>query len=484
MSKGALTAAEGRESEIVHWYERFEYVTLTLSRYEDAKAKGIDNYDRDLEDVIDRLIVECDRKITRALKRLEDEDAKAAIAISVSEVTQTPEVLELSKQIKEKLKEVDQYDLEGKTDMKIRALEIVEELRTKRADKQVKKLVNIYEFHFWIIIEMLSGHSMLLLDAFNKDRASLPQPLPNPPPLAPLPVVAPDARTQEMINEKLKKAEDLGEQGMIDEAQKALEEAEALKKLAPRQDPVLDASKYTAADVRITDQKLRVCDICGAFLSVYDSRLLGRFFEDKLLQLKNVRLFLDRRLADHFGGKLHLGYIQIREKLAELQIYIGVHLKRGKGEVLLKRETIKGRPMKMREDQKSEAESMIGKRAGIETMEIAVKRGGTMIVGAEIVIGIMIVIMGMIESEIEKEIGPATMIQGVVGGHVHGQENVPGTMIATGVMIGTSCSWNEESGNCLSVVFMKINLSFWRDGFCDGTRNCLVHLHDYCLMKD
>ncbi|XP_058102480.1 uncharacterized protein LOC131246397 isoform X3 [Magnolia sinica] len=245
--------------------------------YEEAKGKSTDNYDRDLEDVIDRLIVECDRKIQRALKRLEDEDAKAAIAISVSEVTQTPEVLELSKQIKEKLKEVDAYDLEGKTDNKIRALEVVEELRAKRADKQ----------------------SMLLLDAFNKDRASLPQPLPNPPPLAPLPaLVPPDARTQEMINEKLKKAEDLGEQGMVDEAQKALEEAEALKKLGARQEPILDSSKYTAADVRITDQKLRVCDICGAFLSVYDS---------------------DRRLADHFGGKLHLGYMQIREKLQELQ---------------------------------------------------------------------------------------------------------------------------------------------------------------------
>lgn len=52
---------------------------------------------------------------------------------------------------------------------------------------------------------------MLLLDAFNKDRASLPQPLQNPPSLAPLPVLPPpDARTQEMINEKLKKAEDLG----------------------------------------------------------------------------------------------------------------------------------------------------------------------------------------------------------------------------------------------------------------------------------
>ncbi|KAK9997983.1 hypothetical protein SO802_017586 [Lithocarpus litseifolius] len=244
--------------------------------YEEAKAKAIDNYERDLEDVIDRLILECDRKITRALRRLEAEDAKAAIAISVSEVTQTPEVLELSKQIKEKLKEADQYDLEGKTDLKIRALEVVEELRTKRADKQ----------------------SMLLLDAFNKDRASLPQPLPNPPPLAPLPVITPDPRTQEMINEKLKKAEDLGEQGLVEEAQKALEEAEALKKLPARQEPALDSSKYTAADVRITDQKLRVCDICGAFLSVYDS---------------------DRRLADHFGGKLHLGYMQIREKLAELQ---------------------------------------------------------------------------------------------------------------------------------------------------------------------
>ncbi|KAI3928239.1 hypothetical protein MKW98_023840 [Papaver atlanticum] len=245
--------------------------------YEEAKAKGIDNYDRDLEDVIDRLIVECDRKISRALKRLEEDDAKAAIAISVSEVTQTPEILELSKQIKEKLKEVDKLDYEGKADSKIRALEAVEELRTKRADKQ----------------------AMLLLDAFNKDRASLPQPQTNAPALAPLPsLLPPDARTQEMINEKLKKAEDLGEQGMVDEAQKALEEAEALKKLAARQDPGLDSSKYIAADVHITDQKLRVCDICGAFLSVYDS---------------------DRRLADHFGGKLHLGYMLIREKLVDLQ---------------------------------------------------------------------------------------------------------------------------------------------------------------------
>ncbi|CAN7037918.1 unnamed protein product, partial [Brassica rapa subsp. trilocularis] len=238
--------------------------------YREAKAKGVDNYDRELEDAIDRLIVECDRKIGRALKRLQEEDAKAAIAISVTEVTQSPEIIELSKQIKEKMNEADLHDLEGKTDMKIRALELVEEMRTKRADLQ----------------------AVLLLEAFNKDRASLPQPIP----AAALP--PPDPRTQEMINEKLKKAEEFGEQGMVDEAQKALEEAEALKKLTPRQEPVVDSTKFTAADVRITDQKLRLCDICGAFLSIYDN---------------------DRRLADHFGGKLHLGYMLIRDKLAELQ---------------------------------------------------------------------------------------------------------------------------------------------------------------------
>lgn len=68
-------------------FRNFLHVALTLSRYEEAKLKGVDSYDRELEDVIDRLIVECDRKIARALKRLTDEDAKAAIAISVSEVT-------------------------------------------------------------------------------------------------------------------------------------------------------------------------------------------------------------------------------------------------------------------------------------------------------------------------------------------------------------------------------------------------------------
>lgn len=38
-------------------------------------------------------------------------------------------------------------------------------------------------------------------------------------------------------------------------------------------------------------QKLQVCDVCGAYLSRLDN---------------------DRRLADHFYGKMHLGYAQMR----------------------------------------------------------------------------------------------------------------------------------------------------------------------------
>ncbi|KAE8888938.1 hypothetical protein PF005_g19192 [Phytophthora fragariae] len=55
-------------------------------------------------------------------------------------------------------------------------------------------------------------------------------------------------------------------------------------------------SRSDAKDVDV-NQKLRVCDVCGAFLSIFDS---------------------ERRLADHFGGKVHVGYVQIRRKLKEL----------------------------------------------------------------------------------------------------------------------------------------------------------------------
>lgn len=45
-------------------------------------------------------------------------------------------------------------------------------------------------------------------------------------------------------------------------------------------------------------QKLQVCDVCGAYLSRLDN---------------------DRRLADHFYGKMHLGYARMREDSERLQ---------------------------------------------------------------------------------------------------------------------------------------------------------------------
>jgi hypothetical protein len=154
---------------------------------------------------------------------------------------------------------------------------------------------------------------------------------------------------------------------MVDEAQKALEEAEALKKLTVRREPPADSTKYTAVDVRITDQKLRLCDICGAFLSVYDS---------------------DRRLADHFGGKLHLGYMLVRDKLTELL----------DEKANIRKERSKERNSKERESSKDREKEQ----------ELVVNIEEIMIAGVEIEIGTMTVIVNKTETMIATGVTTAT----------------------------------------------------------------------------
>ncbi|KIX03745.1 uncharacterized protein Z518_07298 [Rhinocladiella mackenziei CBS 650.93] len=63
-------------------------------------------------------------------------------------------------------------------------------------------------------------------------------------------------------------------------------------------------------------QKLQVCDVCGAYLSRLDN---------------------DRRLADHFYGKMHLGYAQMRRTYEQLQ------------------KELKGRPPPVRQEESSPA---------------------------------------------------------------------------------------------------------------------------------
>merc|ERR1712126_688503 len=93
----------------------------------------------------------------------------------------------------------------------------------------------------------------------------------------------------------LAKAEQLGAEGFVDESMKMMEELRKKKASAEQEyRNAMPASSYQ-------QQKLRVCEVCSAYLGIHDN---------------------DRRLADHFGGKLHLGFIKVREKLADLQVKV------------------------------------------------------------------------------------------------------------------------------------------------------------------
>ncbi|KAK1222683.1 splicing factor [Marasmius sp. AFHP31] len=92
------------------------------------------------------------------------------------------------------------------------------------------------------------------------------------------------------------KIETLGEQGQVDESMREMAAIEALK--SEKADKERELQQLTDTSGASGHQKLRVCDVCGAYLSVLDS---------------------DRRLADHFGGKMHLGYHELRNMLAKFK---------------------------------------------------------------------------------------------------------------------------------------------------------------------
>ncbi|KAG6833697.1 hypothetical protein H0H87_002894 [Tephrocybe sp. NHM501043] len=87
-----------------------------------------------------------------------------------------------------------------------------------------------------------------------------------------------------------------GEQGKVEESMREMAAIEALK--SEKADKERDLQQLTDTSGASGHQKLRVCDVCGAYLSVLDS---------------------DRRLADHFGGKMHLGYHELRNMLSKFR---------------------------------------------------------------------------------------------------------------------------------------------------------------------
>ncbi|THG95857.1 hypothetical protein EW026_g5867 [Hermanssonia centrifuga] len=92
------------------------------------------------------------------------------------------------------------------------------------------------------------------------------------------------------------KIETLGEQGKVDESMREMAAIEALK--SEKAEKERELQQLTDTSGASGHQKLRVCDVCGAYLSVLDS---------------------DRRLADHFGGKMHLGYHELRNMLGKFK---------------------------------------------------------------------------------------------------------------------------------------------------------------------
>ncbi|XP_029297191.1 putative RNA-binding protein Luc7-like 2 [Cottoperca gobio] len=99
----------------------------------------------------------------------------------------------------------------------------------------------------------------------------------------------------EEIGKLLARAEQLGGEGNVDEAQEVLEMVEKTRGLKKEAEDVYRNSMPASS---FQQQKLRVCEVCSAYLGLHDN---------------------DRRLADHFGGKLHIGFIEIREKLEKLR---------------------------------------------------------------------------------------------------------------------------------------------------------------------
>ncbi|XP_073500233.1 putative RNA-binding protein Luc7-like 2 isoform X2 [Phyllobates terribilis] len=99
----------------------------------------------------------------------------------------------------------------------------------------------------------------------------------------------------EEIGKLLAKAEQLGAEGNVEESQKIMNEVEKTR-IQKREAEEIYRNSMPASSFQ--QQKLRVCEVCSAYLGLHDN---------------------DRRLADHFGGKLHLGFIEIREKLDELK---------------------------------------------------------------------------------------------------------------------------------------------------------------------
>uniref|UniRef100_A0A914E2L0 Luc7-like protein 3 n=1 Tax=Acrobeloides nanus TaxID=290746 RepID=A0A914E2L0_9BILA len=95
----------------------------------------------------------------------------------------------------------------------------------------------------------------------------------------------------EKIGTTLHQVEKLGNEGKVEESMQLSKSVEELKR----------KKRELELEVRAmqpSQQRLRVCEACGAQLNILDH---------------------ESRLADHYGGKMHLGMVEIREKFEKMK---------------------------------------------------------------------------------------------------------------------------------------------------------------------
>lgn len=106
-------------------------------------------------------------------------------------------------------------------------------------------------------------------------------------------------RIQSEIQSLTTSAEIAGENGDIDEAQEMMATVEELgKQKIEILNRLAEQKKVLMQKIGVdVNKKLRVCDVCGSYLSIFDS---------------------DKRLQDHFMGKQHIGFQLMRDTLVEI----------------------------------------------------------------------------------------------------------------------------------------------------------------------
>jgi hypothetical protein len=100
------------------------------------------------------------------------------------------------------------------------------------------------------------------------------------------------------IQKILKQIEVLGEEGRVDESQQLMQVIDQLKS---EKELILLTGGFDGVNksVMSQDKRMKVCDICGAFLVVGDT---------------------DKRISSHLDGKQHIGFAMIRKTIEDFRV--------------------------------------------------------------------------------------------------------------------------------------------------------------------